>query len=885
MSAAPRQPQSSRWRASKPPKPAPTRSAGQRLTGALVDTSFSPCLSVVVPVRNDAVRLQRGLEALAGSSFRDFEVIVIDDASDDDSAHVAEAMGAHVVRLPQQSGSAAARNAGAEAARGQILLFVDSDVLVRHDTLQVAVDAMHDPQVDAVFGSYDLEPQEPNLLSQYKNLAHRYYHQAMRGRATTFWTGCGAIRRGVFRAAGGFDAQRFVRPTIEDIELGVRLTNAGHVISHDKQLQVTHLKRWTLWSIIKSDVFDRAIPWTRLTAQTRHVPNNLNLAKSQRASAVLSGALLAIYLAACWYLPWLIIAPIAVFLCIALSDRWTTRHRVTAPLRFVAGMAILGGLIWTAWYAQWWGAAMAVPLVGIVLINARFYSFFARHRGLLFSAAVLPMHALYYLYGGAVFVLGTIVFRTLGPTNSAAPPLLAKAPVARYRLYIALGALLYVVACGLVLARAHVKQTALDFAVGDAIGFYVYLPSLVIDGDIQFQNQLETQFSGDIPSDFGAQVKKDGWAVGAAKNRWPIGVALSVSPGFMLAHGLSHVLFAFTGAEALQPNGYSILYQVSCVAIAMMIGTASMIVADRLLTERFGVDGWCAAAGVLSWWLGTNYLWFFVREPLVAHLIGASWIIFAVYLVHRIEQEARSGTLLWWQLPVLALSFATALTCRFTNVLVFPLGVYVVVILAKHRLLGRALKQLPLILLALTPLILQALMMQQFTGKVVPDSAQELGYRRFERFYWTDPALLLSLFSSRRGLFFWTPLLLFSAWGLIWHTIGKRGWRDPLLLSLIAFALMLWYVNASWYAWHFGNSAGNRGFIELAALFIIGFGLAYSWLAQLSAVPRRLVLCLIAFAMLVNCTLLGLKLLGNLDGYGPLLSWESRLFTGRWERF
>jgi hypothetical protein len=226
-----------------------------------------------------------------------------------------------------------------------------------------------------------------------------------------------------------------------------------------------------------------------------------------------------------------------------------------------------------------------------------------------------------------------------------------------------------------------------------------------------------------------------------------------------------------------------------------------------------------------------------------------------------------------------------AIACRFTNVVVFPMFVYLVVILVRHRLIGQALKHAPLILLGLAPLILQALVMMLLTGQVVPASAQELGYQRRERFFWTDPALFLSLFSSRRGLFFWTPLLLLSAWGLIWHLFRHRGWRDGLLVSLLVSCAILWYVNASWYAWWLGNSAGNRGFIEMAALFIIGFGFAYTWLGQIATVPRRIVIGLIVLAAMVNYTLLGLKMLDRLDGHGPLLSWENRIFTGRWERF
>jgi hypothetical protein len=110
-------------------------------------------------------------------------------------------------------------------------------------------------------------------------------------------------------------------------------------------------------------------------------------------------------------------------------------------------------------------------------------------------------------------------------------------------------------------------------------------------------------------------------------------------------------------------------------------------------------------------------------------------------------------------------------------------------------------------------------------------------------------------------------------------------WSDPLIGALVAGALALWYVNASWYAWWFGNSAGNRGYIELAPLFMIGFGLAYAWLERRSAPARRAVLALIALAVLVNYAVVAGKLTNRLEGHDPLLAWEKRALTGAWERF
>ena len=421
--------------------------------------------------------------------------------------------------------------------------------------------------------------------------------------------------------------------------------------------------------------------------------------------------------------------------------------------------------------------------------------------------------------------------------------------------------------------RAHVKQTTIDFAVSDAIGYYAYLPSLVIDRDLQFENQLQAQRQTDAE-----------YVESLRRNRWPIGVALSVMPAFLLAHGTSLFLYHWTGIAAVEPHGYSLLYFIFCVAWAMSIGMLGLILVDRLIVERLHVPGRMAAAAVLTTWLGTNYMWYFTREPLVAHMAGASWVIFCIYLIHRLERNALEGRLAWWHLPLLAFTASMALTCRLTNAFMLPLFVYLGGVLIRQRLLGHALRLAPMILLAMAPLVLQVIIMKLVLGQTVHDDMQQLGYKERERFYWTDPALFRTLFSSRHGLFFGTPALLLAAWGWIWHLVRRGGWRDPLLACFAVAALSLWYVNSAWYAWWFGSSVGNRAFVELAGFYAIGFALAFIWMSRLQRGTRRVVLGSLAFAFLVNYGMMAVKLFDIVRENQSLIPWEDRVFIGRWER-
>ena len=248
-------------------------------------------LSVIIPVYNGAAFLDRALASLRQSTFRDFECIVVDDGSTDDTAAVATRYGVTLLRLDPRGGPAGARNHGAARARGAVLLFLDADVCVHTDTLAL-VDAhlRAHPGTDALLGSYDDTPADPHFVSQYKNLFHHYVHQVSRSEAWTFWAGCGAIRRTVFETVGGFD-ETYVRPSIEDIELGARLRAQGHRIDLNARIQVTHLKRWTLRTLVRTDVLDRGVPWLLLMLRTGKMPPDLNVTVRHRLSVLLVCAL------------------------------------------------------------------------------------------------------------------------------------------------------------------------------------------------------------------------------------------------------------------------------------------------------------------------------------------------------------------------------------------------------------------------------------------------------------------------------------------------------------------------------------------------------------------------------------------------------------------
>ena len=247
-------------------------------------------ISVIVPAYRAAHLLPGVLAPLLEMQQRGdvIEVLVIDDCSPDDTAEVAQRLGARVLRTPRNGGPGAARNLAAAEARGNILWLVDSDVIADPSGAAIIAEAFRDPTVKAVFGSYDTTPAGTPWFSRYKNLVHRFYHQRGRREARTFWAGCGAVERALFLRIDGFDVETYKVPSIEDIELGYRISAAGGRILLLPDLEAKHLKVWTIRNGIFTDIYRRALPWSRLMIAREGLSDDLNTGKSERIKAVIA---------------------------------------------------------------------------------------------------------------------------------------------------------------------------------------------------------------------------------------------------------------------------------------------------------------------------------------------------------------------------------------------------------------------------------------------------------------------------------------------------------------------------------------------------------------------------------------------------------------------
>ncbi len=441
-------------------------------------------ISIVIPAYNSGPHLSRCLTALLASTCKPLEIIVVDDGSKDGTRETAASFGARILSTGRRRGPAFARNLGAKAAGGDVLFFLDSDVCVRPDTLLKMSESFEaDQELDALIGSYDSTPECQDFLSQYRNLMHSYVHHTGAQQASTFWSGCGAIRRILFLEHSGFN-EKYGRPAIEDIELGYRLSRAGRKIVLDRSIQVTHLKRWTFWGIVRTDILDRGIPWTELILRDRYMPDDLNIQLSQRVSvalvfilvglacaiAALSGGYLLVLLFAVVFLMlarwWVELGNssrprrayvmfncmLALLIVLAYTHRMfglipplivspallLVRHRYQRPgirksLRwlgiFYVACAVCVSALYLPNHRLVFACVTVLALLG--LLNSQFYIFLAGKRGVPFMLAAIPFHLLYHFYNGLSFIIGFVRFyftTSAQKSQSSAPPAAPRPP-------------------------------------------------------------------------------------------------------------------------------------------------------------------------------------------------------------------------------------------------------------------------------------------------------------------------------------------------------------------------------------------------------------------------------------------------------------------------
>ncbi len=338
--------------------------AADRSSRAATDVAAPTC-SVIVPAANAASMLSRTLPVLRTATHAlGGELVIVDDASGDDTSVVAAEVADKLVRIRgRERGPAYARNRGVDVTDGEVLVFVDADVLVTGPVLTELVSTLgRERGISAVFGSYADGPAGAGFITRYRNILSHELHETLAGDVDIFWAACGAVRRDAFAAVGGFDEWRFTDAEVESVELGHRLRAHGHRIVLRAELQVTHLRPSSLGSLVLDDLRQFVVPLYRV-ARDGGLPH------------------------------------------IEFPVRIEKRASILVLLGMLCALVALAGV---PIVPVWWGAAALFPLSAAVM-RWPLYAYFARHGGLGFALAVVPLHQAHATATAVAALLGRVL--------------------------------------------------------------------------------------------------------------------------------------------------------------------------------------------------------------------------------------------------------------------------------------------------------------------------------------------------------------------------------------------------------------------------------------------------------------------------------------------
>jgi len=335
-----------------------------------LESNFLIYASIIVPVHNSADTIENCLEGIRNQKGVDrstFEIIVVDDASTDASVQKAGRLCDRLISLPENSGAATARNAGANEASGAIIAFVDSDVLLEPYSLSEFIAAFQKGDwISAAVGRYADKPVDNGFLNVYHNVFTCYHHDLSSREINWFWGALSAVRKEVFRNVGGFD-ERYHGASGEDLALGKTLSDQGYKIAYIPSAQGVHAHRFTIFSMLRNDYLKAVTGMKMKLSQLmpRQVPGFVN------AKSIMTSFLLLL-------IPWLLV------------------------LNFIIHIPVLPGIIFFIFLA-------------LIIINNSYYTYLIKNSGFrfVFFAPLLHWLQMYTILAGAIMGLcGHLLGRT-----------------------------------------------------------------------------------------------------------------------------------------------------------------------------------------------------------------------------------------------------------------------------------------------------------------------------------------------------------------------------------------------------------------------------------------------------------------------------------------
>ena len=277
-------------------------------------------VTVIIPVKENDSHIDFCLKALYKNEVCPLEIMIVLDGWNRTFNEIPKTIDLTIIEA-EKKGPAYCRNLGAMKAKYDFLCFIDSDVEVYENALEIALKAITVRSLDGVIGSYDDSPTSQKTISLFRNLLHHYHHKQNDKCMGVFWGAFGMIKKDAFKKVNGFD-ETFSHPSIEDIDLGYRLFDAGYKVSLEANILLKHRKNWTLKKMVFTDIFLRAKPWTILLKnRNKTITTKLNASLKEKATALLValGPVLILWLCLIPQIWWLCLIYLCLFIIMQKS--------------------------------------------------------------------------------------------------------------------------------------------------------------------------------------------------------------------------------------------------------------------------------------------------------------------------------------------------------------------------------------------------------------------------------------------------------------------------------------------------------------------------------------------------------------------------------------
>ncbi len=310
-------------------------------------------ISIVIPNRNGAAVIRQCLSAAFASDHGSFEVVVVDDASEDASVEIIEQFPCKLVRLKERAGVSKARNAGARASSGELLFFVDNDCLLSRDALSIA-DASYGSRKDLVLGgTYTRSPYDGDFFSSFQSVFINHFETK---RLDPDYVAAHAmvVDAELFARSGGFIEDSFigVAASVEDVELCHRLRREGCELAMNPDILVQHVFRFSLRRSLGNAV-KKSRYWTTYSLANRDVLADSGTASHELKAnvAVLLAHVLVVAASVALRQPWLL----AGLVPLLALDLHVNRELIEA---WYATKGLVFSVLATCYYMTVWAAAV-----------------------------------------------------------------------------------------------------------------------------------------------------------------------------------------------------------------------------------------------------------------------------------------------------------------------------------------------------------------------------------------------------------------------------------------------------------------------------------------------------------------------------------------------